>query len=369
VLRRLRDWLWPESSEATSPTIPPLSSPRPSSPTPPPSAPPPSTPPPLRAPADPFAPFGRALGVEPPAEPAPRSDEDRAEDARVAALVRERFAAARPEPSSFPAVALQILNHAADPGADVQDLARLVSRDPALSAGVLSVANSPVYRGLMEVETVRDAVARLGLDELGRVAAAVSVRTLFSPRQRAEHQAFASRFGELFGHAVAVGSAAASAALRRPDARADRAYLGGLLHDVGKSLALRALAGLVLDGRLAAPAPERVERVLDELHVDLGGEAHQIWALPHYLTVLCVRHHDEAVPGDPEFVDLHLVRLASALADLREPLWAARAAGEVVQSAGALRLDAFAVRAVAAELRQAEARAGRAFSPAAPARR
>ncbi|HET9598277.1 MAG TPA: HDOD domain-containing protein [Anaeromyxobacteraceae bacterium] len=304
-----------------------------------------------------------------PAEPPPLPDEERVADEQVAALVRERFAAARPEPSSFPAIALQILNHAADPGADVQELARLVARDPALSAGVLSVANSPVYRGLMEVETVRDAVARLGLDELGKVAAAVSARTLFSPRQRAEHQAFAPRFSALFGHAVAVGSAAAAAALRRPDARADRAYLGGLLHDVGKSLALRALAGLVLDRRVVAPPPERVERVLDAVHVELGGEAHQIWGLPHYLTVLCVRHHDPAVPGEPEFVDLHLVRLASALADLREPLWAARAAREVAQSAAALGVDPFAVRALAAELRQAEARADRAFSPAAPATR
>jgi HD-like signal output (HDOD) protein len=327
-----------------------------------------------RAPAepasdDPFLPFALALGVEPPQDPPPVPPEERAEDARVAALVRERFAASRPEPSSFPAVALQILSLAADPQADAQALARLVARDPALSAGVLSVANSPVYRGAMEVETIREAVARLGLDELGKVAAAVSARTLFSPQQRAVQAASGARFGELFGRAVAVGSAAAAFALRTPGARADRVYLGGLLHDVGKSLALRALAGLVLDGTLAAPAPQRLERVLDELHVELGGEAHQLWALPHYLTVLCVRHHDDAIPADPDFVDLHLVRLASALADLREPLFAARAARELAQSAAALGQGPFAVRVLATELREAEARSGRAFSPPAPSRR
>lgn len=192
----------------------------------------------------------------------------------------ERFAASRPEPASFPAIALQILNLVASPDAQVSELAGLVSRDPALSAGALSVANSAVYRGVQELETVREAVARLGVVELGRVATAVSARTLFSPRSRAEQAAFGERWNALFGHAVAV----------------------------------------------AEPDGPRLERILDRVHVELGAEAHQIWDLPHYLTVLCVRHHDEAVPADPEFVDLHLVRLTSALADLREPAFAARAA-------------------------------------------
>jgi HD-like signal output (HDOD) protein len=310
-----------------------------------------------------FARFARVLGVELPEDASARDpEEEDEEDARLTALLKERFAAARPEPASFPAIALQILNLVASPDAQVSELARLVSRDPALSAGALSVANSAVYRGVQELETVRDAVTRLGLVELGRVAAAVSARTLFSPRLRAEQAAFGARWNGLFAHAVAVGSAAASQAGRQAGARSDRAYLGGLLHDVGKSLALRALAGLVADGAVAVPDGARLERVLDRVHVELGAEAHQIWALPQYLTVLCVRHHDEAIPADPEFVDLHLVRLTSALADLREPAFAVRAAAEVVQSAGALGLDPYAARAILADLRQSEARTGAAYA-------
>ncbi len=56
-------------------------------------------------------------------------------------------------------------------------------------------------------------------------------------------------------------------------------------------------------------------------------------------------------------VDLHLVRLTSALASLGEPAVAARAAREVVQSAAALKLDPLAVRALATELKVAEERA------------
>jgi len=108
-----------------------------------------------------FARFAAVLGVDLPEEASPCDpEEEDEEDAHLTALVKERFAGARPEPASFPAIALQILNLVASPDAQVSELARLVSRDPALSAGALSVANSAVYRGVQELETVRDAVTR-----------------------------------------------------------------------------------------------------------------------------------------------------------------------------------------------------------------
>jgi len=194
------------------------------------------------------------------------------------------------------------------------------------------------------------------------MATAVSARTLFSPRQRAENVIFGDRWGVLFERAVAVGSAAAGVALRLPGSRPERVYLGGLLHDVGMSLGLRALAGLVVDSRVTQPDPSRLERVLDKVHVQIGAEAHQAWNLPQYLTVLCVRHHEDEVPADPEFADLHVVRLVSALEDLRRsPASAGHAAVEVAQSAAVLRVDPLGARALVAELRTTAERVARTF--------
>jgi HD-like signal output (HDOD) protein len=307
-----------------------------------------------------FAPFGSALGIELPPEP-PLDPEQEVADLELADRVLAHFRANRPPPASFPALSLQILNLVARPDVEVTELARLIARDPALSAGILSVANSAYYRGAMEIETVRDAITRLGLNEVGRVAGAVSARTLFNPRMRAEQAVFVPRWNALFHRAVKVASGAAWLALRNRRVRSDRAYLGGLLHDVGMSVALRSLAALVLDGKLASkPDDARIDRVLDRVHAEVGGEAHQAWNLPQYLTVLAVRHHDPEIPAGEEFADLHAVRLASAIDDLRGP-FAARGGREVVQSAGALQLGPFAVRALAAELRQAEARTAALF--------
>lgn len=316
---------------------------------------------PVDAPA--FAPFAAALGVPVPEQPAPLAEADELEELELAARVLDHCRRHKLGPASSPSLSLRILNLVAAPDAEISELARVISADPALSAGVLNVANSAFYRGLDESQTVRDAVTRLGLDEVGRVAGALSAKTLFNPRLKLEQQAFGPRFTALYRRAVTVGTGAAALAMRQPGARSDRAYLGGMLHDVGRTVALRAVALLTLDGALALElGSPRLERLLDQVHLELGGELHQEWQMPQYLTVLAVRHHDQAIPAEPEFLDLHVVRLAAAVYDLKaEPASAWRAAGELVQSAAALRLDPNAVRALASELAQAEQRVATTF--------
>lgn len=328
-----------------------------------PPAPSPRPPPSPAAPAapeedGPFAPYARALGVEaaPPEPPEPGQEE-----LELAARLLDHFQRNRPGPAAAPSLSLRLLNLVASPRAEVGELVRLISADPALSAGVLTVANSVVHRGVEDVETVRAAVVRLGLEEVARVAGAVGARSLFNPRLRAELAAHGSSFAALFHRALTVAGGAAALALQLPGGRSDRAYLGGMLADVGKSIALRSLVALAGEPGAAPAGPAAAARALELVHLEVGGECHQEWSLPQYLTVIAVRHHDPEIPADPEFVDLHAVRLCGALLDLREPALAARAAREILQSAQALALGPRAVRAADAELKGAALRVSAAF--------
>ena len=312
------------------------------------------------SPADPFAPFAKVLGVVIPEAPPETAEEDPVEVA-LADAVLGHFQKNRLGPAAAPSLSLQILNMAARPDADVSEMVRVVSADPALSAGVLQAANSAANRGLQEIDTVRAAMVRLGTDEVARVAGAVGVKSLFSPTLKVELKAFAPRFAALYSNALITANGAAFLALQHRGVRSDRAFVGGMLRDVGKSIALRSYAAL----RLAGQAPEGdgpfIDRVLERVHAQIGAECHQEWSLPQYLTVIAIRHHDPVVPGDPEFADLHAVRLAGALLDLRVPALAPRAAREIVQSASALGLSPYAVRSLASELRQAGQRVATAF--------
>ncbi|MBI5067161.1 MAG: HDOD domain-containing protein [Deltaproteobacteria bacterium] len=324
------------------------------------------SPAPARPPApppDPFAAFAEALAIPVPPAPPPLPEREAADEPLLAELVLGHFRKNRPGPASAPSTSLRILNLVATPDADIGELARLVSADPALAAGVLGVANAAAYRGRSEVETVRDAIARLGFEEVARIAGAVSAKSLFSPKLKAELAAFGDLFGALHRRALTVASGAAWLALQRPGARSDRAFLGGMLHDVGKSIALRSVAALVLDGELRLqPGEPRMARLLDRVHLAVGAEVHAEWRLPQYLADIATRHHEAGVPAEAATLDLHVVRLAAAVQDLREePLFAHRAAAEVLQSSAALGLEPREVRAFAAEMRAGSQRLAAAF--------
>ncbi|MBS2022662.1 MAG: HDOD domain-containing protein [Deltaproteobacteria bacterium] len=304
----------------------------------------------------PFYRFAVALNVPVP-EPLPiPSDEDELADLALSEQVLAHARKSKLGPASSPALSLRILQLVADPSADAAALSQVITADPALAAGLLNVANSVANRGTVEIETVRDAVARLGLAEVGRVAGALSAKSLFNPKLKSERHAFADGFHALYLRAITIATAAGNFAMRVPGARPDRAYLGGMLHDVGRSVALRAVSMLALDGQLAiAPDDPRLARVIDRVHVPLGGEVHQEWQLPQYLTDLAALHHERTVPEGPEFVDLHVVRLVAAVHDLRNDLSVAvRAADEVLQSATALHLRESEVRSIGGELKLAE---------------
>lgn len=287
-----------------------------------------------------------------PAErPAP-APADEAAIAEVAARVLEAAQAGAGELVSFPAVALEIVERTHDPKADARSVAGFIARDPALAAGVVSVANSAAFRGVSEIESVHEAVARLGLGEVGRVASAVASRKLLDPGDAAGGAEYGSAF---FVRAVAVAAAAAGVALRQRGARSDHVWLAALLHDVGKPLAVRLLARLASAPGAHLTPIALTESVIDRVHVKVGEAALRQWALPAYLPEICAHHHDATVPA--EAVDLHLVRLTSALASLADPADAARAAREIVQSAGALGMSAPLVRSLATDLKAAEERA------------
>jgi HD-like signal output (HDOD) protein len=210
-----------------------------------------------------------------------------------------------------------------------------------------------VLGGVSQIATVRDAVTRLGIAESGRVAGAVAAKTLFSAKSKSAHALFATPFLDLHVHAAAAAGGAAFLAMERAVGRSDLAYLGGMLHDVGKSLALGALASLVLDDKAPREIdPEVIFTLLESLHVDLGAEAHDRWALPQYLTTLCASHHDPNVPNHPSQAELHLVRVVSGLLAVRARPQPLERLAELMQSIQVLGLTPVQTRALDAELRR-----------------
>jgi len=277
------------------------------------------------------------------------------EEANAAVAIVDHFDEHRPGPASFPAIALRVLELVRNPDASAGELAREIVQDPALSAAVLVLANSPVFRGYSQIQTVKDAVARLGVQEVARMAAALSTRSLYRAELRAAFATFGPVWNRLFYHSVTVARVATAHAQRARRSNPDSVYVAGMLHDVGKSIALRSLAALAFDGRVALADGRAIDRVLHRVHVEVGGEVHKEWGLPDHLTEVAVHHHDAEIAPSPFARELHLVRLTSALRLLRpDPTLHPDAFAEIADSAQVLGYGPREVVAVAEELVETE---------------
>ena len=274
------------------------------------------------------------------------------------------LAATHGSPVAFPSVAMEILELVRFPDVDLNELARYIRSDGALSGGVLALANSAASRAVRRIDTVKDAVARLGISEVARLAAAISMKSLYSADATRAHERFQPVWTRLFLHAVTVGRSTSELAKQKVviTPGVEQTFMAGLLHDVGMAGAMRAVAELTFFGKLPELDDPVLARVLYRVHVEAGVELHKTWQLPPTLADVAARHHDLTFSGEGSAL-VHLVRLVSAVDLLRRsPASNPRAGVEILESVQVLGLPPARLKLVAGELEKAAAWSSTVFS-------
>ncbi len=170
------------------------------------------------------------------------------------------------------------------------DFERVISKDQALVARLLRVANSALYGRSRTIRSIPEAVVLIGLDNLKRIVYAISTEGL--TRRELVHYDFQSD-GGFWLHSMAVGLAAQVFGAAAPGAglRGEEAFVAGLMHDIGK---------LIIDdflpGEDRAPVSLEQEREAVGLdHAELAEYLLKQWNLPPEITDAVRNHH-----GSPE---------------------------------------------------------------------
>jgi HD-like signal output (HDOD) protein len=187
----------------------------------------------------------------------------------------------------FPGVALRMQQLVASEKHDVPSLTRLVAADQALTAAVLRAANSSVVRGVDRITALPNAIARLGAEELCRIAIASSLGQCASREgPLAELRRMSWRRGltsALIGKALAA----------RRRLNADEVFVCGLLHDFGWLVGIAGLEELLVR-RPQEPARAAADwmAIIDPFHVPLGMLVCEQWKLSPLLREVIGAHHD-----------------------------------------------------------------------------
>lgn len=156
----------------------------------------------------------------------------------VFARILQKFAAGRIAPPVMPRIVQELEQIIARPNPTADDLAAAIEREPVIALRLVSIANSPAYRGMKDIRSVRQAIPRLGLRETMNLVVAIAHKSLYetaSPHYRALME-------KLWGHALATAWAAKAIARRLNMPDADALFLLGLTHDIGKTFLLRAFS-------------------------------------------------------------------------------------------------------------------------------
>ena len=67
---------------------------------------------------------------------------------------------------TLPEIALKVRKAADDPDINLNQMSDIIGQDPALSVGMLKVANSAILGRAVKVESVNQAVTRIGLRQI-----------------------------------------------------------------------------------------------------------------------------------------------------------------------------------------------------------
>lgn len=249
----------------------------------------------------------------------------------------------------LPTYATQVVALCSDPESDARSLSQLLQRDPALSAHVLSVANSAALGAREPIVSLQQAIARMGVRTLANVALSVAVRTkIFRAGRQLE------RVQQLWRHCAHTAAWSREIArLRRHNV--ESAFLGGLLHEVGAPVVLQAIDELQAGANLEF-TPEQVDAALMRLHCEVGARLVTTWKLPEWTSAAARFHHAPETASEcvDEVYTVHLAfrlaRHADGLEELGDVDPALAALGMYQEDLDALIEQSEAIRGLAAVL-------------------
>ena len=210
----------------------------------------------------------------------------------------------------IPAIASQIMTKSDDPDSSLSEIADLIANDPALTANLLKICNSAYFSLPRKVESVKDAVAWVGLDQIVELVLTNSVSVSFNKGL----EGYGLGEGELWRHAVTSAHIAKSLAQRYGASQNKHLiYTAALLKDIGK---------LIL-GRFVAFSFEKInilvhsqgysfndaeKNIIGMNHEELGAMVGQKWSFSEKLIYMIRHHHltNESARQDPETTLIYL---------------------------------------------------------------
>jgi putative nucleotidyltransferase with HDIG domain len=212
--------------------------------------------------------------------------------------IREHIQHGNFELPPIPDVMLQLAEKIDNPTISIGEIVECIT-DQILVSKILRICNSPYYRHLGHISTLKEAVAFIGLKSLMSIVT-VHAMSSFSPRN-------AKEIKKVIQHCLVCGMIAREIT-RDMGGNSELAFICGLLHDIGKTILLDMLGDYML-------LPEARELLIEENHAEVGYLLAEKWNFGSDIKNIIRYHHSPE--KSVENVNLaEVISLSDAMADL-----------------------------------------------------
>ncbi len=213
-----------------------------------------------------------------------------------------------------PAALQQVMELQENSNADLSQIAKVISQDVSLSAGVLKTVNSPLYGLRNNISSIQQAVNLLGLNNVINIVMGIALRLEISGRFTVAVERFWDTAND-----VAMVSAGLSKSLSC--GTPDEAYILGLFHDCGIPLMMMKYPNYV---DILKQVNETTEGCFTDLedqtfntnHTTVGFYVAKSWRIPSRICSAILNHHNpHMLTGDDTAVAnlLAVLKLAETI--------------------------------------------------------
>ena len=210
---------------------------------------------------------------------------------------------------TLPEVALRVRDEVDKDSATAQKVAQTIATDAAVSARLLQVANSPLYRGRVTIDNIQMAVTRLGNKLVRSLVVSLAMKQIF----QATSDALDKRLRALWEESVQIAAISRVLAQSQPQLEKEQAMLAGLIHSIG-SLPILTMAESFAE--LMADT-EKLDQFVAHLNPIIGKQILETWGFPDTLILVPENYCNYSYDGGPQadYVDVVQVARLQSLGD------------------------------------------------------
>lgn len=231
---------------------------------------------------------------------------DQSDHTKMVAEIIQLFYKGKIELPVFPHIVKEIQECLGEESSSTEDLAKIVEKDIVIAAKLISIANSPLYKGLDMVNSLNGALLRLGMKTTQGVISAVAARSLFE----SSNTSLKKVLEKLWMHSFATACLGKKLGEALKLENTENLFLMGIVHDIGKMLLMKAIVDIFPETSVTDP---ELQLAIHEIHTTFGAALLKKLRFATVFIQVAEFHHWNTYPKGTE-QQLMIISLADYLA-------------------------------------------------------